>query len=553
LIPAAGADSAKPAAGTARLAAAVVFACMLVWSLLPAVLLSAPHGDNVEQLNWSHAVQWGYFKHPPLPTWLLCAAIEIFGRNAALTYALAMTCVGAALAMLWRCARLVLDVPAALVALLFSTANYYLMGRGSFLNHNTVMLPFVALSAWAVLRIVRGAGWQAWLLLGLAQAMGLLTKYQMCVVIAANGLALLAAGAHRQPRFVGHVALAGLATLLPLVPHAVWLADHQFSSFEYAGHSLLAGLGPVRRASAAAVFLAQQLGRLAPALLAGVLAMAIDAARRRALGRDPAPAPVAGFEDDGTAGRALAVLALAPLAGIVLLCLGLGVAPQNHWGSSSTLLVPLWVTWKMRRSLRCSLAAAAAATASVHLGAAVWNVLVWANHPGPHHSFAARPLAALAQAHWARHHADAIPVLLGPDWEAGSLSIYLPGQPPVVPAGDWRQAPWVDPRLGRDCGILVIGRAGVPLDQQVAGITATDLSDPTTLSWRDARGRESSIQVAAIEPRAGAVCRQRRGETAGAVIGSASTVRSRGSEPTPIAGVSFFSLNDLRPSAGARL
>ena len=52
----------------ATAALAVVLACALIWSLVPAVLLSAPHGDNVEQLNWSHGLQWGYLKHPPLPT-----------------------------------------------------------------------------------------------------------------------------------------------------------------------------------------------------------------------------------------------------------------------------------------------------------------------------------------------------------------------------------------------------------------------------------------------------------------------------------------------------
>jgi 4-amino-4-deoxy-L-arabinose transferase-like glycosyltransferase len=335
------ADADDPHDATVLPALLAVLACAVLWTLLPSLLLSAPHGDNVEQLNWSHAVQWGYFKHPPLPTWLLCAAIEVFGRSAELTYALAMACVGAALLGVWQCARLVMSREAALSALLMSTANYYLMGRGSFLNHNTVMLPFVALSAWAVLRIVRGASWQTWLLLGLAQALGLLTKYQMGLVIGANGLALLAGSVHLQPRFGRHLALAGAATLLPLIPHGVWLADHQFSSFQYASHSLLAQLSLPARAMAAASFLVQQLGRLAPAVVAAGLALALTAVARRragpALDDTHPPAPESGER----VFRALVALALAPLAGITLLCLGLGVPPQNHWGASATLLIPL--------------------------------------------------------------------------------------------------------------------------------------------------------------------------------------------------------------------
>ncbi len=173
---------ARSEAGTGT-ALAVVAACALIWAALPALLLSAPHGDNVEQLNWSHALQWGYFKHPPLPTWLLRAAIELFGPSATLTYALAMACVALALLLLWRCARLVLEPELALIALLVSSADYYLMGRGSFLNHNTVMLPFVAASAWAVLQIVQAGSWSLWLVLGLAQGLGLLTKYQMALIV----------------------------------------------------------------------------------------------------------------------------------------------------------------------------------------------------------------------------------------------------------------------------------------------------------------------------------------------------------------------------------
>jgi len=60
----------------------ILLACALVWTALPSLLQLAPHGDNVEQLNWSHSYQWGYFKHPPLPTWLLRAAIGLLGPSA---------------------------------------------------------------------------------------------------------------------------------------------------------------------------------------------------------------------------------------------------------------------------------------------------------------------------------------------------------------------------------------------------------------------------------------------------------------------------------------
>jgi 4-amino-4-deoxy-L-arabinose transferase-like glycosyltransferase len=506
------------------IALSVAATCAVVWSVLPALLLSAPHADNVEQLNWAHGLQWGYFKHPPLPTWLLRAAIDVFGSSAALTYALAMACSALALFLVWLCARQMMGPRRALIALLLSTGNYYLMGRGSFLNHNTVMLPFVALSAWAVLRIVRGAGWPVWLLLGLAQALGLLTKYQMALIILANAAALLSAGVHRQPRFAAHLALAGAATVLPLVPHAIWLADHRFSTFEYAGHSLLAGLGPVQRLVACATFLAQQLARLAPALFAlaltRVFAWRSASALRASAGKpgigpsdEPglcaeACSPEAGLTAEARRAQAaaLAMLALLPIAGIVLLVLVAGVAPQNHWGSSATLLIPLlWVSrWPPR--LRPSLGAVAAATVLCHAGAIGWNVAVWKFDPGPHHRFAAQALAALAQRYWSTYQSGPIRLVLGPDWEAGAIALYLPQRPAVLPSGDWRQAPWVDPDLMARCGALVIGRVELPLEQQLPASQATRAVDPTVLKAQDRLGRSSAVRVALIAPSPGTGC-----------------------------------------------
>jgi hypothetical protein len=496
-------------------ALSVVLACALVWSTLPCFLLSAPHSDNVEQLNWAHALQWGYFKHPPLPTWLLRAGIGVFGPSAALTYALAMVCVAIALFLLWLCAREMMAPRHALIALLVSTANYYLMGRGSFLNHNTVMLPFIALSAWAVLRIVRGADWRAWLVLGLAQALGLLTKYQMGLIVLANAVALLSAGVHRQPRFGVHLAVASAATLLPLIPHVIWLADHQFSTFEYAGHSLLAGLGPARRLAACVSFLGQQLARLAPALLALALTLWFASARRfssalRAAESKPAtvPSDEAGLSAQArrAQARALAVLALVPIACIVLLVLVAGVAPQNHWGASATLLIPLLLASRLRPNARRSIGAAAAATALCHAGAIAWNVVVWRVDPGPHHRFAARELASLAKQHWAAHQGGPIRLVLGPDWEAGAVALYLPGYPAVLPNADPRQAPWIDPDLIGRCGALVIGRAEHPLEQQLPASLAARAGDRTVLQAQDRLGRESAIQVAVIAPSLSAGC-----------------------------------------------
>jgi len=481
---------------------AFILAMVLVWSALPALLQSVPHADNIEQLNWAHALQWGYIKHPPLPTWLLYGSIALVGPSAFLTYFLAMACVGATLLLLWCCARTLLDREAAALVVLLSSADYYLMGRGSFLNHNTVMLPFVAASAWAVLRIVQGAGWRAWGVLGLVQALGLLTKYQMAIVIAANALALLGGGAWRRPRFAAHVALAAAATLVPLLPHLLWLQAHAFSTFTYAGHSLLADLPPADRAAQALGFLAQQLGRFAPAVVALGLALGLQrAVPALAPAASTAPAPLPAFRDV-VPERVLALLALTPVGLIVLLALFAGVAPQNHWGASSTLLLPLLVVVLLRPARRPCVAAALTAVLAVQAAAVAWNVVAARRAPGFHHAFAAEPLAAMALEYWQGHTGGRIEVVIGPDWDAGAIALELPSHPSVLASGDRGQAPWVSDALLARCGALVLWRTGQDPASQIGADFAARLQFPVHLHTTVPHGKVSQIEAGILAPEA---------------------------------------------------
>jgi hypothetical protein len=95
---------------------------------------------------------------------------------------------------------------------------------------------------------------------------------------------------------------------------------------------------------------------------------------------------------------------------------------------------------------------------------------------------------------------------VGPDWEAGSIALYLSGHPPVLPDADFHQAPWIDRDLISRCGALVIGRVGQPLELQLAPLRGADLTDRTVLQARDRVMRESEVQAAVIAPAAGQSC-----------------------------------------------
>lgn len=80
--------------------------CLLVFTLAWLVQFSlsgaTPPTDNIEQLTWAHSLEWGYYKHPPLPTWLIWLPVQILGNAAHSSYFSALVCNLASVIVLWR-------------------------------------------------------------------------------------------------------------------------------------------------------------------------------------------------------------------------------------------------------------------------------------------------------------------------------------------------------------------------------------------------------------------------------------------------------------------
>jgi hypothetical protein len=49
------------------------------WTLLLLWAVGEVPVDSAEQMAWVRSLQWGYHKHPPLPTWLIAPWVALFG------------------------------------------------------------------------------------------------------------------------------------------------------------------------------------------------------------------------------------------------------------------------------------------------------------------------------------------------------------------------------------------------------------------------------------------------------------------------------------------
>lgn len=114
------------------------------WLFFLAWCALTPPFDNIEQLLWMRSLEWGYFKHPPLPTWILAAASSVVPPGPPLTYLLGACCILGAHAVFWHVLRDVHGPRVATAMLLASLCITFYNQRIHFYNHNVVMMPAIA-------------------------------------------------------------------------------------------------------------------------------------------------------------------------------------------------------------------------------------------------------------------------------------------------------------------------------------------------------------------------------------------------------------------------
>ncbi|NMM81244.1 hypothetical protein B2J86_09965 [Acidovorax sp. SRB_14] len=442
-----------------------LFGVLWLWHLSSVAL--SPPADNIEQLTWVRSLQWGYYKHPPLPTWALWAFVQVAGWSAWSSYLLGALCTLASLALYAALLREMYGRHYALVGLLAALCITFYNGRLYYYNHNTALTLWVAASAWLWWRILTRPQLRWWLALGVVAAAGMLSKYQYAVT-ALCGLWLFARhGLWRDPLQRRGLVLAVAVALALVLPHALWLLQQERGPIAYAMQSSLgAQLGPVERLTASTKWLADWLlNRCLPALL---LLVAVWWAQRRLAAPGARLPPSAGPQHAAqTAERGASVLLcwglLPPLFMAAMGVLG-GVDLQLQWGTAFAMwTVPALMAWLRLRE------EALAVRRVLVLGGVFFvllqALLVWQSYDSsafgrhrprsPHwREFASEELA-LAVAGPARQALGGpISIIRGPATVSGVVALWLPEQPRVLIDGNLAVSPWIAPGEPERLGVL---------------------------------------------------------------------------------------------------
>jgi 4-amino-4-deoxy-L-arabinose transferase-like glycosyltransferase len=421
-------------------------ATVALWVLFAACLNTGQFGDNIEQLNWAHSFEWGYYKHPPLPTWLLRLFTLALGQSPYTTYLLGFMCLAATGFLTHRIAHRLLGLPIANFAMVLWSLQIPFNWRAQVYNHNTLLVLSVALTAWCLLNALSHGQRKWWLATGFAAGLALLSKYQAVVPLAGMLLALVWLGQHKKPSTRQGLLIAALITVVVMSPHLSWLIEHDFQTLAYAS-SHDQRLDLVNRNMGVIGFFINQLRFMLPALICIVIVSLIKTPQTHSQPSQASQA-TADLHDPKTTSIWMFGLLGFPVIVLIIMSLGRGVALQNHWGMQSFQFISLWFAYRLsRNSPSSALPLKSGVMTALVIQLLMMAMYMYAPFATKRHFFDLRfpsqELVRQVDKSWQAQTQCPLRIVSGNAFAAGLYSAYAPQHPVVMEDNSHMKSPWI--------------------------------------------------------------------------------------------------------------
>lgn len=485
---------------------------LILWTLLAAVLPQSTELDSIEQVVWSQSWQWGYYKHPPLPSALLHGLNNLFGGpSMGLTAFAAQSCNVIALIYIWLLAKQMLSRKLAITAVLVTSLIAYHNFRALTFNHNSVSLPFTAAAMYYFYCALRyPTRSSTWLWLGLACGLAMLTKYSAALILASFFVYIVWQRLWTDTRVLLGLLVSSVVFLLVLAPHIIWLAENNWLPFTYI-HDKLAVSGS--RLDIYLNFVANQMIRLSfmlPLLLGiGYLI------KKGVIGS--ATATASESPESSRDLRFLLTMLLTPLLLAMMTPLLTGSPLNSNWVSAFFLPVGIVIAkcfygWLDETQL---------------LKHANW--LAWATHVGillvfflgaviysdavgrvARTNFPSKALADKVVEIWHAQQQQPLAIVISDVWTGGNVLLHVRPEPTLFIDNNVEEAPWVNARDVDACGALILAvKSEIDSSSYAHLFSQAVQKGEFSLAWgHGARGKELHY-IWAIKPRVSgeAVCR----------------------------------------------
>lgn len=444
---------------------------LALWSVFTGISHRAPDWDNMEELVWASGLEWGYYKHPPLPSWILYGLVSIFGRPVWLTFFTGQLSVILSLWMVWKLGCEMTSQRRALIATLLVSLVAYFTVRGVMNNHNTMQLWSVAGAIWMFYRATRTDSMRAWAMLGFFCGCAFLTKYSALIQFAAFALYLLFTGHLRRAQTWKGIALSTVILVAMVTPHLLWLKQQAAGPIAYAGSEMVPQASYWLELQDLFSFSLTNLGRIAAMLLAlGIVA--VWAARQYKLTPKSARPPKIASELAASDRFFLLLIGFAPLALTMLVAGAMKIPLAAHWATTFFILFGFFSFWVLRSGNDVSLLRKTIIVVVIMqiLGAAGYGLA-----RGPLADKSGRPSRATfpgaevsrqVHAAWQANMQTPLKLVASDTWLGGNIATHIGTQVQVLIDGDFGKSPWVNEEQADKCGMLVaINRSTVNPDQ----------------------------------------------------------------------------------------
>ncbi|MCW8905837.1 MAG: glycosyltransferase family 39 protein [Sedimenticola sp.] len=440
-----------------QLLAGLVIFQVVIWTLVPMLFHTSLPLDVVrEGLAWGHEWQLGYYKHPPLPSWLVEASFQLAGDMGPLL--LGQLSMAISFIAIYFLGRELIGSRDAVVGVICLVGVYYYSLPTVEFNHNVAQMPVWAAMILFYYKALRSGQAIWWILLGLTGGIGLLSKYTVLLLMALMFIYSLSRPAYRKHYSTMGPYLAVGIVLLVAAPHIYWLLENDFPSLSYLNQRSGRVGTLLMRPLKSLEFLSAQLAAVLPMLIllwsGGLL--------KKATGSIPLQKP-----DISEADREyLLVFGLGPVLIACIIPLVSGTELRSMWGMPMLSLVGLmavvllgtpWETGRIGRFLLAGMLLFVFLASMYGLKGIVSA------------RYAERPtrtvwpdteIASRLERNWVSVTGCRLKIVTADGWLGGLVAMRSPSRPSVFLEGDYKKAPWISKEALKENGSLVVWITG---------------------------------------------------------------------------------------------
>jgi 4-amino-4-deoxy-L-arabinose transferase-like glycosyltransferase len=419
----------------------------ILWTVLPFALSTSYPLDVPEGIYWGREWQWGYYKHPPLSSWILYSFYYIFGHIG--PYILSQCTIALSLWLAYQLGRQLMSRSRAFLGALFLLAIFYYTWPSLEFNHNIAQMPVWLGLVYIFYLATRQNCWRYWLLFGLLAGAGMLVKYTVALLIITMILYSVCTP-YRRLWLTAKPWLAILIALLVFAPNIYWLMQHNWLPLTYA--SARSAEDASRNGHLAALgYLGTQIINHLPLLLILLFTRTRLSLRT--------PIQILLHKSDW---RFLLWMGLAPT--LILSCAGLifGLGLRDMWGMPmwglSGLIIVALIPEQVFADKSTSLLKAIVIWVSIVTILMVTYVEFGARirHKPSRMDWPQTELASQADEQWQTLSSCKLDSVTGSDWVVLLVASYSNFAPSVMVSGDAAYSPWMSSRRLQEHGTLAL-------------------------------------------------------------------------------------------------